>query len=255
MCEDDSGSYCGISEADLSMKTINDHFTFSGNKQLDKVHYFEFQKIGKVDHLPSNFVEAFPSLRDFRIIRSYIPILKNGLLKSQFNKITSITFESDEIQMIEDNAFIHLTNLEELWIRWSNIRSLSARLFQNNQKLKIIKLTYNKIKMIAPQTFENLKQLRELDLGGSKCVEEFAHIGCYGCNTTDHTKLDRILQPCYENHTKSVILLNTGKYSFSRLLVLVFSIFMEKIFLSFFLGGYFWRLGIFSYLSVQKISL
>jgi hypothetical protein len=138
--------------------------------------------------------------------------VKNSLLGPQFSQIEKLALFESQIKFIEDGAFQHLHNLEEISLYQNEIQSLSGGIFENNQKLKWINLWKNNIKKIAPETFRNLNQLTWNDLDGNDCIDK--EIGCQYCEKIDHTKLNRELQNCYENHKKSSDLLNEGKKIF-----------------------------------------
>jgi hypothetical protein len=207
-----SGVYrCAVLKVDLSKKTLNEKFSISGTQeQKEKATRIYFAKIGRVAHVPQNLAEEFPKLTDLDIAGSEIPIVKNNLLGPQFSRIKELVLGGNKIQIVEEEAFKHLHNLEEVSLSWNQIQSLSRGVFQNNRKLKTIWINRNKIKMIAPETFQNLNQLKSVNLRRNDCVDKY--IGCYNCDTKiDHTELNRDLHACFENHKKSSDLLNEGE--------------------------------------------
>jgi Leucine-rich repeat (LRR) protein len=215
-----NSSSCKVEDVDLSKKTSNEKFSFSVSPERKKiVLLFEFDGIGRVAHVPGNVVEEFPNMTQFHIMRSAIPIVKNGLLGPQFGQIKSLDLRRNQIKIIEDQAFQHLHNLERIFLFQNKIQSLSEEIFKNNPKLKWISLEDNNIKMVAPETFRNLNQLLHVELMGNMCCKN--DIGCLGCNRKlDHTELNRELQNCYENHKKSSDLLNEGEIFFIKIITL-----------------------------------
>jgi Leucine-rich repeat (LRR) protein len=205
------GYGCKLRKVDLSKKTANEKFSFSGTlEQKKNITWIQFVQSGRVAHVPPNLVEKFPKLTDLWISDSEIPIVKNNLLGPQFSWIKGLWLEVNNIQIIEEEAFKHLHNLVKIYLYDNQIRSLGAKVFQNNRELKRIWLEGNKIKMIAPETFQHLNQLKFVDLEGNDCVDK--RIGCWYCDTKiDHTELNRALHACYENHKKSSDLLNEGE--------------------------------------------
>jgi Leucine-rich repeat (LRR) protein len=206
------GDYrCDVRNVDLSKKTANEKFSFSGTQeQKKKATLIGFQESGRVAHVPQNLDEEFPKLTRLWISNSEIPIVKNNLLGPQFSWIKELWLRKDKIQIVEEEAFKHLYNLEWIYLHYNKIQSLSPKVFLNNRKLKEIRLYSNKIKIISPETFQHLNQLKSVELRWNFCVDK--EIGCYICDTKiDHTKLNRDLHACYENHKKSSDLLNEGE--------------------------------------------
>jgi Leucine-rich repeat (LRR) protein len=206
------GYGCKVRKVDLSKKTLNDKFSFSGTLEEKKtVTEIRFWEIGRVAHVPLNLAEEFPKLTGLWIQRSEIPIVKNNLLGPQFSWIKELYLVENKIQIVEEEAFQHLYNLVRIGLHYNKIQSLSAGVFENNRELKKIYLDNNKIKIIAPGTFQHLNQLTRVDLGRNDCVNR-ERIGCWDCDTKIyHTELNRDLHACYENHKKSSDLLNEGE--------------------------------------------
>jgi hypothetical protein len=204
---------CGVQGADLSLKTIGTSFTFSGTQE-QKQHTFRirFQNSGKVSHLPRNLFKVFTKLNKLQIKNSDIPILQNNFFKPEFSKLKRLELTGDSIKIIEEKTFRQLKDLTEIDLEHNEIRSLPSKLFQKNRKLKWVILGRNKIKIIHPETFKNLNQLIYVGLWLNECFNQ--EIGCQsqGCDRKlDHAELERELQRCFENHAKSLHLLNEGE--------------------------------------------
>jgi hypothetical protein len=224
---------CEVERADLSMKTIGTSFTFSGTQeQIQTTTQIIFKRSGRVAHLPRNLFQEFPNLNELEIYFSDIPILQNDFFKPEHNKLQELALFRDKIKIIEGNAFALLINLERISLEQNEIKSLPENLFQNNHKLIEIYLQKNKIKIIAPGSFKNLNQLTGVKLEGNEC---FARgFGCWNCNgeLINVTVLDHLLQPCYENHDKSLNLLNKGAHK--NIVKAISTFFFDRIFFSFF---------------------
>ncbi len=202
---------CEVRIADLSKKTVNEKFTFTGTQEQNKIATgIRFQESGRVAHLPQNLAEEFPKLTDLSIRWSEVPIVRNSMFGPQFSWIKELYLGENNIQIIEDGAFKHLPNLEEVSLFDNKIQSLGAKVFENNSKLKVIWLHDNKINMISPETCRHLNQLKSVDFEGNECFSK--PIGCWNCHANiGHTELNSNLLPCYENHKKSLYLLNEGE--------------------------------------------
>ncbi len=211
---DDDRIGCLVQSADLSSKTIGTNFSFSGTQEQKQITLIKFSFIGRVAHLPRNLFEEFPKLNDLQIWNSDIQILRNNFFKPEFSKLQKLELNSDEIKIIDETAFKYLTNLKNIHLDRNKIKSLPAKVFQNNHKLKWIFIEYNKIKQIHPETFKNLNQLKEIYLWQNVCTNETFGCDTVGCQKSQLTEVDRLLQPCYENHAKSLELLNEGEKNY-----------------------------------------
>jgi hypothetical protein len=83
----------------------------------------------------------------------------------------------------EKFTFQYLPNLVEIELHDNKIRSVAVTMFQNNPKL---------------ETFQNLKQLKLVNVDGNECVDN--RIGCevMGCyEKINRTKLDSALLSCF----------------------------------------------------------
>jgi Leucine-rich repeat (LRR) protein len=205
------GSVCNVRNVDLSKSTFNEKFSFSGSPEQKKnTSWIWFQESGRVAHVPRNLAEEFKMLTQLWIVFSETPIVKNSMFGPEFSWIKKLTLTQNQIKLIEERAFEHLINLVVINLQDNEIQSLAAGLFEHNRKLELTVLPGNKIKIVDPQVFQNLNQLREVDLGQNDCVNK--HFGCQFCDTKiDHTELNRELQNCYENHKNSLDLLDEGE--------------------------------------------
>ncbi len=209
-----SDHWCIVESADLSSKTIDASFTFSGTQeQKQKQTRITFLSSGRVAHLPRNIIEEFPKLNVLEIQRSDIPILRNDFFTPEFSKLQVIALSFNHIKIIEENVFGLLPDLKEIDLHENEIKSLPANLFLNNRNLQEINLMNNKIMMIHPGTFKNLNQLIRVDLEGNECIER--DFVCPFCDKklSLTSELHHYLQPCYENHAKSLNLLNEGEHN------------------------------------------
>jgi Leucine-rich repeat (LRR) protein len=137
--------------------------------------------------------------------------VEKNLFGPQFSQIEILYLWTNGIHTIEDGAFESLRNLKEIDLFNNKIRSLGAEIFQKNQKLEKIVLKGNKIKILAPGIFQNLNKLTWVELRENDgCFDK--EIGYWSSVTKINcTELNSELLPCYENHKKSLDLLNEGE--------------------------------------------
>ncbi len=187
---------CQVHDVDLSNIFRVEYFEFSVSaEEMNKTTVIEFLD-GHVDFIPSEVVDQFPNLIELEIRGSDVPIIKNDFFSSKFDKIKRLEIVGYRTVFIEEKAFTHLKNLEELELYVNKIKSLNFALFSNNRKLKRIDLSDNQITAIHPKLFENLNHLSFIDLGLNECIDK--KFGCENCtNTIDHEELNRGLSLCY----------------------------------------------------------
>jgi Leucine-rich repeat (LRR) protein len=192
--------FCHVENVDLTNQTIVDSFTFHGTlEEKERTNAIDFNRSGRVAHLPQNLVCEFPKLKILKIQHSEIPIVKRDFFGAQLSWIERLGLNSNGIKIIANKTFDHLTNLWSIDLSENGIQKLDRNLFENNQKLLWIWLSGNKIKMISPDIFQNLSELRLVVLQRNECVDQF--VGCWLCEPKiNRTELDSELQNCYDNY-------------------------------------------------------
>jgi hypothetical protein len=196
---DKSDKKCNVNSVDLSNIFREEIFEiFATAEEMSETIAINFELSPNVDFIPPAVVDQLPNLIGLEVFWSIVPIIKNDLFSSRFGKIKRLWFTWSAIEFIEEKAFQHLKNLEELNLFNNKIKSLSSTLFSNNPKLKIIDLSENEIIVIHPKLFESLSQLKNIKLKGKNCVDD--KFGCEDCtDVIDHEELDRELSACYSN--------------------------------------------------------
>ncbi len=195
---DESSKKCEVNDVDLSNIFREENFEISGSaEKLNETTVIEFGLNPNVDFIPPAVVDKFPNLIHLGVISSNVPIIKNDLFSSKFFKIKGLYILFSETEFIEENAFGHLKNLEEIDLHSNRIQSLGGALFSNNPKLKSIDFAFNRIKIINPKLFTNLNHLKEVDFAKNECI--YASFGCHDCTAIDHEELNRELSQCYSN--------------------------------------------------------
>jgi hypothetical protein len=199
--------HCEIENIDLSKTTIGTSFKiFPTRNEKARTTGIEFQASGKVAHLPQNLKQVFPNLVGFWLELSEIPILRNNLFGPQFKWILYLYLDRNGIQMIEENAFAHLTNLFAIRLGHNKLKSLNTNLFKNNLKIEWIFISHNQINMIERDTFRHLHKLNNLDLSENECVDKYF----YSLEGKIYKKLGNSLEGCYVNHQSSLGSLKRG---------------------------------------------
>jgi hypothetical protein len=164
---------CEVEKVDLSNIFREENFEISGStEELSETNGIEFRESPHVDFIPPAVVERFPNLIAIVVDSSIVPIIKNDLFSSKFDKIKGLSIVRSNIEFIEEKAFQHLKILEEINFTDNKIKRSKCALFSNNPKLMQIDLRLNEITIILPKLFKNLYQLKEVKLEDNECIDE-----------------------------------------------------------------------------------
>uniref|UniRef100_A0A670XMW9 TIR domain-containing protein n=1 Tax=Pseudonaja textilis TaxID=8673 RepID=A0A670XMW9_PSETE len=82
--------------------------------------------------------------------------------------LSSLNISQNNINKIEDGAFIHTSHLEFLNLSVNQLQFLSSSMFDGLMNLTTLLLARNKISKINPSAFANLENLKVIDLSSNK---------------------------------------------------------------------------------------
>ncbi|XP_039546089.1 LOW QUALITY PROTEIN: uncharacterized protein LOC120492058 [Pimephales promelas] len=111
----------------------------------------------------------------FDLSQSKIFALSNSVF-TNFPELEQITLAQNEINIIETDAFLGMTNLLKLNLSKNFLSSIDSNTFQNLEKLEVLDLSYNHIRVLGDKSFQGLPNLIILNLTGNalESVDEFA---------------------------------------------------------------------------------
>jgi hypothetical protein len=201
--------WCVINSVDFSAKfeTEKHSFSFPGSSALkSETSTFKIWNLPQLDFIPLDTLTELPNVNELIINSCKLPILKSGLFKQEFQKIEFLNLQSNEIELIEAEAFQYLIKLKWIGLNSNKIKILSYRLFNNNSVLIYINLNWNQIASIHPNFFDGLQKLKLIDFSGNGCTQ--AKIGCSSCQITQ-SNLRGNLQDCFDNCLRDTICLNS----------------------------------------------
>ncbi|XP_016317153.1 toll-like receptor 5 [Sinocyclocheilus anshuiensis] len=87
--------------------------------------------------------------------------------------LEQITMAQSQINKIENNAFLGMTNLLQLNLSKNVLGIINSETFQNLEKLEVLDLSYNHIWKLGHQSFQGLPNLLDLNLTGNSL--KYAH--------------------------------------------------------------------------------
>jgi Leucine-rich repeat (LRR) protein len=144
-----------------------------------------------VDFVPTQIFKEFPSIDRLGLKYSFLPILRNIVFTSEFDKIKYLLLSYNQIKTIESEAFEHLTKLKFIDLSFNKIEALKSNIFKKNRRLESVYLNNNQIKMLNTNLFHNLVKLVNLNFGGNDCADKI--------NAYEFRNLRRSLSTCYKN--------------------------------------------------------
>jgi Leucine-rich repeat (LRR) protein len=188
--------FCQISGIDFSFSTFNSNFTFIGSEnKLNETTAVEIKQSPKLDFVPVEITQQFPSLQGLKITHSKLEILRENLFTRQFENITFLDLSSNGIQQVFD-AFKNLPKLRWIILASNSIETLIHRVFKNNKKLEVIDLQENKIKMLNIKLLLNLAKLQVVNFGENQCADSLLY------REDINQKSRHVLSKCYNNCEK-----------------------------------------------------
>lgn len=174
---------------------------------LDKLMYFVLKgnPIGNIEaiHFGSQFL-SYVDLSECDLIRvpkglpnsiRYVQLRRNKMAVlsrdafSGCNDITIIVLDENNMAEVEDGAFQHLHNLQQLWMNGNQLESVPRPLpssvkrlfldsnqlqkltgddFPRDSQMNTLSLMGNNISFVSPTAFHRLADLKSLDLGGNQ---------------------------------------------------------------------------------------
>ena len=138
------------------------------------LNFLNLQKIvlseNKIEFLPA-FHSQFrsdPKTKEIYVNKNNLKSI--GMFSTWVNAMTILNLDSNQIEIIENNAFQNLKKLENISIANNCLRNLTANNFFYLYSLKYFSLSFNQIEFIEMNTFINLNKLVKLDLDFNRLI-------------------------------------------------------------------------------------
>jgi hypothetical protein len=195
-----SFQYCKILNADLSNNSLSESYSFTGTEQekLETTGIYFTRCPNTVHFIPQNIATELPNLKEFLIVGSNIPTLKDNLFTKSFENLQFVSLGKNNIKEIEEHAFSKLPKLKWLGLWYNLLETIKSHIFANNLDLQFVYLNGNRIKILNVHLFKGLGKLKYFYFNSNVCVSEA--FGCETCmDTVSQTELDNKLQPCFSN--------------------------------------------------------
>lgn len=169
---------CPLEEAEIVLK-VQPQYLVAVQCIIDKLNWID----SKLPQLNLGYIESFtfrncPIPDSVSTFMDSIGVYKVKSLKADFMKylkhlkasffsglsyLESLTLSNNEIEVIDENVFMGLSNLTEIDLGFNSMR-LTPNLFKYTEKLTIIDLSMNNLDSIPDTLFHNLKNLQILFL-------------------------------------------------------------------------------------------
>jgi Leucine-rich repeat (LRR) protein len=196
------------------IKAITGNLDYPNLSDVESVYIHD----ERVTFIPdfSLVTEQFPKFKLLDITRSDLKYVERRQLAS-LTQLTYLELTSHGIRFLPEDVFSDLVNLERLYVDKNEIKVLPPKLLWNLPKLKIFSARENQIELIPRDFFKNnrelenlwlyeniitrieadftlLPKLKDLDLDGNNCINEY-------CSPCKIEKLTQIQQNINANCT------------------------------------------------------
>jgi Leucine-rich repeat (LRR) protein len=145
-----------VSVGDLFLNFLKLEIIRLSENNLKKIPYFDSQFKGQ------------RTLSDIYLNRNSLTSIES--LSSWLNSVKNLYLDYNKISFIQDNAFLHLKNLQTLSISNNFLQNLTSNNFFYLYNLKFLFLGFNKIESLETKTFQNLNKLVKLDLSFNRLL-------------------------------------------------------------------------------------
>ena len=135
----------------MNITSMNETIT-SVNGRTKPTNYQSFMFQGETVHyLPKGFGRFFPNL-------------------------VRLTVYGSELKSLSQNDLKSLTQLQIIDVSMNDLEFLDDDLFEFNSKLTHVNFTSNKLKYVGENSFNNLKNLKQIDLNSNLCINNKASL-------------------------------------------------------------------------------
>ncbi|XP_055916463.1 toll-like receptor 3 [Eupeodes corollae] len=112
---------------------------------------------------------TIPALRNLELLnldKNLIKSIQNKALQN-FTRLTSLSLQHNQIDVLQDHAFYGLGSLEILDLSYNGIVAISSSSLQHLARLKILDITHNFLRALTSDLIAPLPSLNELRLSGN----------------------------------------------------------------------------------------
>lgn len=132
--------------------TMHTEYLVLGSELNTTVERFEISGNKKVKFLPRLIGEKFPNLKEFRLDRCGLTVVRKYYFKGM-RSVRFMNLHDNEINIIEPESFNDLVSVGWLYLPENKIETLDENLFVAMVKLEWLNLDKNKIKFLSSATF------------------------------------------------------------------------------------------------------
>jgi Leucine-rich repeat (LRR) protein len=154
----------------------------------------------EIEELPANAFKGCPQLSALHLYGNTIATLRGDQF-SQLSGLKKLSLSPRKSASIAPTTLHQLRSLEWLELTFEeNDNTISKELFMYSTNLKTLILSWNNIRAIHPEAFDNLRNLTSLNLRDNTCVDELFEAPAG--ETVDLTSVKQKLKTCFENFAK-----------------------------------------------------
>lgn len=152
-----------LATLNLSINPVNDieERSFSGLSYLETLDVSR----GNIELIKERTLTGLTSLLSLNICRNKLSRLSCNMSMDPLQEMQNLNLGYNEIDTIEDCAFIPFPNLTKLLLNQNKLSRLTKDVFSSFLQIKHINLSHNRFKYLDVNVFFSCKMLSRLDLG------------------------------------------------------------------------------------------
>lgn len=110
-----------------------------------------------------------PKLNELRILSNGLQRVRDDWLNEKIPNVHTVVLDSNEISVLEDNAFSNLASLKVISLSENRIKTVKRSMFPNPAaQLTRMDLSYNQIESLPGNFFTEMPSLKEVVLSGNE---------------------------------------------------------------------------------------
>lgn len=141
----------GINSCEVNQAIDSETYVL-GSEFNTTVEKFNINEKVKVLYVPRNIGEKFPNLKEFKVRRCSLTVLRDHYFKNMQN-LQELDASHNHIRGIESEAFKDLVSLKSFYLSHNMVETVPEKLFVTMVNLENIWFLDNKIKFLNPTTF------------------------------------------------------------------------------------------------------
>ena len=187
----EADTYIGLGNSLINLDLTENYFQFMKLKifkNFTKIKNFKFRKnqISSIDYSSIAFLKSMHEL----------DLSENSLFRFELNSdlpyLEILFLEWNVIKSVSQETFNHVYNLTELYLRGNELDFLPSKVFFRLSKLKLLDLSFNKLKTIHMLCFDGLDFLEGLNLNNNYNAQNIIYAANFSSESFKLSKVQNL---------------------------------------------------------------